>query len=55
MSHSSHSSNSDSEMVNAIVQNLKSGGIFDQFRRECLSDADTKVFIKLLIDKNINY
>jgi len=45
MSQKSHSANAESEMVNAIVLNLKSGGIFDQFRRECLSDVDTKVSI----------
>ena len=33
----------DSKLVNAIVQQLKSGGKFDQFRKECLADVDTKV------------
>ena len=33
----------DPKLVDAIVQQLKSGGKFDQFRKECLADVDTKV------------
>ncbi|KAF2359530.1 hypothetical protein FHG87_009719 [Trinorchestia longiramus] len=32
----------DPKLVEAIVQQLKSGGKFDQFRKECLADVDTK-------------
>ena len=33
----------DHKLVEAIVNQLKSGGKFDQFRKECLADVDTKV------------
>ncbi|XP_069699449.1 biorientation of chromosomes in cell division protein 1-like 1 isoform X2 [Periplaneta americana] len=32
----------DSRMIDKIVHQLKSQGIFDQFRKECLADVDTK-------------
>ncbi|RWS03690.1 biorientation of chromosomes in cell division protein 1-like 1 isoform X1 [Dinothrombium tinctorium] len=35
-------SEDDDEAKAAIVQHLKSEGIFDEFRKECLSDVDTK-------------
>jgi len=32
----------DSQFVDEIVQSIKREGTFDQFRKECLSDVDTK-------------
>lgn len=32
----------DPEFISAIVQEVKSQGLFDQFRKECLADVDTK-------------
>jgi len=31
------------ELVEAIVQKLKTNGMFDEMRRDCLADIDTKV------------
>lgn len=33
----------DDDAAAVIVQRLKSQGVFDSMRRECLSDIDTKV------------
>uniref|UniRef100_A0A672GZ57 BOD1/SHG1 domain-containing protein n=1 Tax=Salarias fasciatus TaxID=181472 RepID=A0A672GZ57_SALFA len=32
----------DPQLVSMIVNHLKTQGLFDQFRRECLADVDTK-------------
>ena len=37
----------DPNLEEKLVNELKSQGIFDQFRKDCLSDVDTKVRISL--------
>lgn len=38
-----HFERPDPVLTNKIVTHLKSQGIFDQFRKECMADVDTKV------------
>lgn len=33
----------DEDLVNKIVTKIKAQGTFDQFRKDCLADVDTKV------------
>ena len=33
----------DPNLENMLVNELKAQGIFDQFRKDCLADVDTKV------------
>ena len=34
----------DPNLEEKLVNELKAQGIFDQFRKDCLSDVDTKVY-----------
>jgi len=36
---------SDQRLIDHIVGEVKSQGIFDQFRKECIADVDTKVIL----------
>lgn len=40
------------ELVHEIIQQLKIHGIFDEMRKECLADIDTKV--RLILRYNIH-
>lgn len=39
----------DPVLVADIVNHIKSKGIFDEMRKECLADVDTKVSNKLVV------
>ena len=42
MDRSALHSSDDQSLIDKIVCEVKSQGVFDQFRRECFSDVDTK-------------
>ena len=38
----------DPNFINDVVDKLKKQGLFDKFRKDCLSDVDTKVWSQFL-------
>jgi len=40
----------DPMLIKNIVSLLKSQGVFDQFRKECISDVDTKVSFAIIFN-----
>lgn len=38
----------DEGLIKDVITRLKSQGTFDQFRKECIADVDTKVRNKLI-------
>ena len=43
----------DPNLEEKLVNELKAQGIFDQFRKDCLSDVDTKVIMRMTFEINI--
>ena len=45
---------SDPNLVNTLVEELKSKGIFDQIRSDALAEVDTKVFTDKFADSKFS-
>ena len=44
----------DPQLEEKLVSELKAQGVFDQFRKDCLSDVDTKVRNTSLVSNSID-
>ena len=40
----------DPQLEEKLVNELKAQGVFDQFRKDCLSDVDTKVGVVIHVE-----
>ena len=46
------SSSNINQTVSEIIEKLKRDGIFDAFRKECLADVDSKVWLNYCSRRN---